>query len=150
MLSIVFFKQLRYIDDSLYEVELVKAQIEHREPIVVGFFILQYAKLRMLELYYNFQKYCDQSKFEEIEMDTDSLFSTSGKLIAFLKCISKSISDCITQEKAEEWSGIRKDDCIDEFEADSSGNFSPGHVLLTPSLINGSQVCSKKSFEVQK
>ena len=112
-----FFKQLRYIDDSLYEVELVKAQIEHREPIVVGFFILQYANLRMLELYYNFfQKHCDQSKFEEIEMDTDSLY---------LALAENNISDCITQKKAEEWPGIRKDDCIDEFEADSSGNCFP-------------------------
>ena len=49
-----FFKRLDHINDQLYEVRLAKAQIEHREPIIVGFFILQYAKLRMLELYYNF------------------------------------------------------------------------------------------------
>ena len=48
------FKQLNFITDQLYEVELVKSEIEHREPIIVGFFILQYAKLRMLDLYYNF------------------------------------------------------------------------------------------------
>ena len=48
------FKKLDHVNNSLYEVELAKAQIEHREPIIVGFFILQYAKLRMLELYYNF------------------------------------------------------------------------------------------------
>ena len=29
----------------------------------------------MLELYYNFfDKYCDLTKFEELEMDTDSLY----------------------------------------------------------------------------
>ena len=74
-LSIVFFSSnIRYTNDSISEVELVKAQIEHRKPILVGFFILQYAKLRMLELYCNFfQKYRDQNKFEELEMDTDSL-----------------------------------------------------------------------------
>ena len=44
------FKHLDYINDQLYEVELAKAEIEHREPFIVGFFILQYAKLRMLEL----------------------------------------------------------------------------------------------------
>ena len=48
------FKRLDHINDQLYEVELAKEEIEHREPIIVGFFILQYAKLRMLELYYNF------------------------------------------------------------------------------------------------
>ena len=49
-----FFKCLDHIKDQLYEVELAKAVIEHREPIIVGFFILQYAKRRMLELSYIF------------------------------------------------------------------------------------------------
>ena len=70
-----FFKRLDHINDHLYEVELAKAEIEHREPIIVGFFILQYAKFRMLELYYNFfERFCDFNKFAEFEMDTDSLY----------------------------------------------------------------------------
>ena len=44
------FKRLNHNTDQLYEVELVKPEIEHREPIIVGFSILQYAKQRMLEL----------------------------------------------------------------------------------------------------
>ena len=68
------FKRLNHIIDHLYEVELAKSEIEHREPIIVGFFTLQYAKLRMLELYYNFfKKFRDTDKYEELEMDTDSL-----------------------------------------------------------------------------
>ena len=35
------FKRLNHTTDQLYEVELVKPEIEHREPITVGFFILQ-------------------------------------------------------------------------------------------------------------
>ena len=46
-----FFKRLDHINDQLFELELAKAETEHQEPIIVGFFILQYAKLRMLELY---------------------------------------------------------------------------------------------------
>ena len=54
------FKRLDHINDQFFEVELAKAEIEHREPIIVGFFILQYAKLRMLELYYkSFERFCD-------------------------------------------------------------------------------------------
>ena len=34
------FKKLDLVNNSLYEVELAKAQIEHKEPIIVGFFIL--------------------------------------------------------------------------------------------------------------
>ena len=34
------FKKLNHVNNSLYEVELAKAQIEHKEPTIVGFFIL--------------------------------------------------------------------------------------------------------------
>ena len=69
------FKRLKRVEKDLYQVELLKSTIEHRELIIVGFFILQYAKLRMLEIYYNFfDKFCDVNKFEELEMDTDSLY----------------------------------------------------------------------------
>ena len=34
------FKRLNTVEKDLYEVELVKSTIEHREPIIVGFFIL--------------------------------------------------------------------------------------------------------------
>ena len=58
------FKKLDHVNNALYEVELAKAQIGHKEPIIVGFFILQYAKLRMLELYYNFfTGFCDVNEF---------------------------------------------------------------------------------------
>ena len=84
-----FFKRLDHINDQLYEVEMAKAEIEHREPINVGFFILQYAKFRMLELYYNFfERFCDVNKFEELEMDTDFLYLAPSKkscTIAFEK-----------------------------------------------------------------
>ena len=48
------FKRLNSVSKELYEIELANLKIEHCEPIIVGLFILQYAKLRMLELYYNF------------------------------------------------------------------------------------------------
>ena len=69
------FIRLNNVSTDIYEVELVKSTNEHREPIIVGFFILQYAKLRMLELYYNFfDKFCDVQKIEELERDTDSFY----------------------------------------------------------------------------
>ena len=69
------FQRLNFITDQLYEVELVKSEIEHRKPIIVGFFNLKYAELRMLELYSNFfKRFCDNEKYEELEMDTDSFY----------------------------------------------------------------------------
>ena len=75
------------MNNSLYEVELAKAKIEHKEPIIVGFFYLQYAKHQMLELYYNFfTRFCDVHKFEVLEMDTDWLYLSLGE---------KELEDCI-------------------------------------------------------
>ena len=111
------FKRLRDITDDLYEIESVKSKVEHKEPIVVGFFILQYAKLRMLELYYNFfNKYCNENMFEELEMDTDSLYLALG---------AENLYDCIKPEKREEWLKIREKDCDDNFVADATSNFFP-------------------------
>ena len=48
------FKRLGYINNQLYEVELSNPEIEHAEPIIVGFFSLQYDTLKMLACYNNF------------------------------------------------------------------------------------------------
>ena len=62
------------MNNSLFEVELTRTQIEHKEPIIVGSFILQYANPRRLELYYNFlTNFCDVKMFDGLETDTDSL-----------------------------------------------------------------------------
>ena len=104
------FKRLKTVEKALYEVELLKSTIEHREPTIVGFIILQYAKLRRLELYYNFfDKFCNVNKFEELEMDTDSLY---------LALAGENLYDCIQPEKRAAWAKIRKNDCRDSFKAD--------------------------------
>ena len=48
------FKRLAQIIDQLQEVWMGKSEMEQEEPIIVCFFNLQYAKLRSLELFYNF------------------------------------------------------------------------------------------------
>ena len=109
------FKQLNFITDELYEVELVKTENEHREPIIVGFFILLYAKLRILELYYIFVKrFRDSEKYEELEMDTDSLY---------LALSVASLEDINLPEKRNEWEAIRSRDCTDSSTANATGNF---------------------------
>ena len=111
------FKRLDHTNDQLYEVKLAKAEIEHREPIIVGFFILQYAKLRLLELYYNFLKrFCDVNKFEELEMDTDSLP---------LSLSEKEWYDCIREESKVEWELVIREDCKDDFTANATSKFFP-------------------------
>ena len=60
-----FFKTMNELPEQIYEVEMSKSRIDHKEPIIVGFFILQYAKLTMLQLKYNFfSPFCDKNKYE--------------------------------------------------------------------------------------
>ena len=44
-----FFRELNPIDDNTYEVESSKKKIKLDLPLQVGFFVYQYAKLRMLQ-----------------------------------------------------------------------------------------------------
>ena len=78
-----FFKSFNEIDKDIFEVDLKNITVEHKEPLVVGFFILQYAKITMLELVYNFfDRFCDSDKYEFIEMDTDSLYIAMSEKIS--------------------------------------------------------------------
>ena len=45
-----YLKRFKVVKKGLCEAELLKSTIEHREPTIVGFFNLQCAKLRMLEM----------------------------------------------------------------------------------------------------
>ena len=110
------FKKLDHVNNASYEAELAKAQIEHKEPIFIGFFILQNAKLRMLELYNFFTKFWDVNKFEELEMDTESLY------LAFAE---RELEDCIRPEMKAELKQLRSKYCTASFTADAVGNFSP-------------------------
>ena len=111
------FKRLNHITDQLSEVKLAKSEIEQREPIIVGFFIVQYAELRMLELYYNFfKKFCDANKYEELEMDTNSLY---------LALSEKILEDVILPEKRAEWDQLSSKDCSDKFTVNATDNLFP-------------------------
>ena len=117
------FKRLNHITDQLYKVEPVKSEIEHREPIIVGFFILQYAKLRTLDLYYNFFKqFWDTDKFEELEMDTDSLHLVLSEY---------KLEDVSLSENRAEWDQLRSKDCTDNFTANATDIFSPDLALMS-------------------
>ena len=111
------FKKLDHLNKSSNDIELVKAQIEHKEQTLVGFFFLQCAKLGTLELYYNFfTRFCDVNKFEELEMDTDSLY---------LALAEEEVENFLRPEMRADWQRLRSYHCVDSFTADSIANFFP-------------------------
>ena len=115
------FMRLGCTNDQLYEVDLVKSEIENKKSNIVRFFVLQYAKLRILELYYNlFVKYCDVKKFEELEMDTKSVN---------LALSEHDLYYCIWPARKKLWNPLRSGDCTHEFWAKSTTNFLPSCLL---------------------
>ena len=68
-----FFFNLTPITPSVYEVEMKKRTIKFNLPHQIAFFVYQYAKLRMLEFYYDcVDYYIPRECFEYCQMDTDS------------------------------------------------------------------------------
>ena len=69
------FYNLTELPDGFYEVEKTKKKINLNLPIHLGVFILNYAKLRMLEFYYDFlDYYLHREDFEVLKTDTDSYY----------------------------------------------------------------------------
>ena len=112
-----FFMTMNELPEQIYQVEMSKSRIDHKKPIIVGFFILQYAKLTMIQLKYDFfSHFCDKNKYELIEMDTDSLYMALSE---------EKIGDIIRPEMRSVWYCMRQSDCTDNFAANSSSNFFP-------------------------
>ena len=59
----------------MYEVQSCKKTIKLNLWMQIGFFVYQYAKLRMLHFYFDFMDtYLGHSDFQYREMDTDSAY----------------------------------------------------------------------------
>jgi hypothetical protein len=82
------FRKMSELDDDYYEIELAKKSICLDIPVQIGFFILQLAKMKMLQFYYDvIDKYVDRSDFQLCAMDTDSNYFafTADSLDAVIK-----------------------------------------------------------------
>ena len=89
------FRQLDVVAKDVYEVTSNKARLTYDLPLHIGFFVYQYAKLRMLQFYYDFvARYVDRSLFQYCEMDTDS---------AYIALAGDSIDDLVAQEHREHY-----------------------------------------------
>ena len=48
------FRQLDAVTDNAYEITSNKSRVTYDLPLHIGFFVYQYAKMRMLQFYYDF------------------------------------------------------------------------------------------------
>ena len=75
------------LPDGYYEVEKTKKKINLDLPIHISVFILNYAKLLMLEFCYDFlDHYLSREDFQILEMDTDS---------NYIRIVAESVEDLI-------------------------------------------------------
>ena len=69
------FLSINQLDEEYYEVETRTTTIHIDLPTQIAFFVYNYAKLRMLEIYYDFMaRFFDKRDFQYCEMDTDSAY----------------------------------------------------------------------------
>ena len=75
------FRRMTVIDEDNFEVEMSKKKIIKILPKQVGFFILDYSKLRMLQFYHEvIDPNISRDDFGYVEMDTDSAYISGEEL----------------------------------------------------------------------
>lgn len=97
--------------DEYFEVEKSKEKLDMNLPIQVGYFILQYPKLRMLQFYYDYiDVYVDRADFAYCEMDTDSAYMVvSGPDLASVvkqqtrDAYQRALTGCCLDDIDQEW-----------------------------------------------
>lgn len=104
------FRSLDEIGNDLVEVDTSKSRIYLDVPIQIGFFVLEYGKLKLLSFYYDFLlKYLPLNSFCLIEEDTDSLYLALCEKTFYLT-ISRDKRDSLREEH-DRWLAV--DYCSD-------------------------------------
>ncbi len=101
------FKKLIELNSEheYYEIEKQKKSIKMDVPYQIGFTILQLAKLRMLQFYYDFLDYFfDRKFFELLEMDTDSFYFGVSK---------HDLEEMVKPERQQEFHNLLYGNCYD-------------------------------------
>ena len=106
------FRQLDVVTDDAYEIELNKSVVKYTLPLHIGLFVYQYAKLHMLQFYYDFvDRYIERPLFQYCEMDTDS---------AYIALAGDTIDNLVTSEHREHYFRNRSQwlpaECCDDHE----------------------------------
>ena len=109
------FRRLDIVIDDAYEIEMSKRTVAYTLPIHVGFFVLQYAKMRMLQFYYDFtDRYVERPLFQYCEMDTDSAYlALAGESVDAL--VTPTLRDHYFRHRSEWLPSVCCDEHRDEY-----------------------------------
>ena len=126
------FRLSSEIVEGFYEVQMAHKQIVHDIPKQVGFFVLMYAKLRMLEFYYDcLDYYLNREDYELVQMDTDSIyfavsyFHTSDSRTTSESLSSHPLLPLVKSGKLDEFVMTLYNYCDDDWEPDFNKHYFP-------------------------
>ena len=120
------FRLSSEIVGGFYEVQMAHKQIVHDIPKQVGFFVLMYAKLRMLEFYYDcLDYYLNREDYELVQMDTDSIYFAVSYKLSTSSLESHPLLPLVKSGKIDEFRRTLYNYCDDEWEPDFSKHYFP-------------------------
>ena len=133
------FRQLDVVTEDAYEIEMNKSVVKYTLPLHIGFFVYQYAKLRMLQFYYDFvDRYVERPLFQYCEMDTDS---------AYIALAGESIDGLVRADRRAHYFRNRSQwlpaECCDEHEDD----YVCARIAGLPWTVTESCCFARKAFD---
>ena len=133
------FRQLDVVTEDAYEIEMNKSVVKYTLPLHIGFFVYQYAKLRMLQFYYDFvDRYVERPLFQYCEMDTDS---------AYIALAVESIDGLVRADRRAHYFRHRSQwlpaECCDEHEDD----YVCARIAGRPWTVTESCCFARKAFD---
>ena len=118
------FRLSSEIAGGLYEVQMAYKQIVHDVPKQVGFFVLMYAKLRMLEFYYDcLDYYLKREDYELVQMDTDSIYFAVSYKLSTSSLESHPLLPLVKSGKIDEFRSTLYNFCDDQWEPDFNKHY---------------------------
>uniref|UniRef100_A0A915KEB4 Uncharacterized protein n=1 Tax=Romanomermis culicivorax TaxID=13658 RepID=A0A915KEB4_ROMCU len=105
-----YIKKIKSISENCFEVHMRKDQISLDLPIVVGLSVYNWAKIKMLEFFYDvLQIYFDKSMYQCMETDTDSIYLALS-CTNLLDAVKPELKDKFIKEIYPKWFVINKED----------------------------------------
>ena len=135
------FRTLTPLTEHVFEVEMAKSKLNWNLPLQIGFFVYQYAKLRMLQFHFDLvDKYLSRDDYQLCEMDTDSLYMALSK-----PTFEEAVQPNLLPEFYKEWPKWFPSQACDHHQADFISCRLAHHPWIPPPCCVQRQIFDKRT-----